>query len=254
MLIKNRSDNCTLVFLPGFLGFHQYGFAGFEISYFKNLKTRLQNEGVSFLFPSTLKTATVAERAEHFSREIMQSANEKFILIGHSMGGLDGRFAIHHLDPDHRVRALVTLATPHHGTPLASWILESNGPLQNLFRFIGANGLRDLTPEACLKRNQELIDRQDVSYISYTGKRAIRDMPRFLRPLGRMVEKAEGDNDCLVSVSSAKWGDFRGTVPADHFEIVGWNLGSRKARIKRPFGHIEFFARILNDVLETVGE
>ena len=32
---------------------------------------------------------------------------------------------------------------------------------------------------------------------------------------------AAGDNDGLVPVESAKWGDYQGTVPADHMDEVG---------------------------------
>jgi triacylglycerol lipase len=40
-------------------------------------------------------------------------------IIGHSKGGLIGRYYVERLGGDARVRALITLGTPHHGTPLA---------------------------------------------------------------------------------------------------------------------------------------
>jgi triacylglycerol esterase/lipase EstA (alpha/beta hydrolase family) len=40
-------------------------------------------------------------------------------IIGHSKGGLIGRYYVKRLGGDQRVRQLVTLGTPHHGTPLA---------------------------------------------------------------------------------------------------------------------------------------
>jgi triacylglycerol lipase len=40
-------------------------------------------------------------------------------IIGHSKGGLIGRYYVERLGGDARVRTLITLGTPHHGTPLA---------------------------------------------------------------------------------------------------------------------------------------
>lgn len=46
-------------------------------------------------------------------------------LIGHSMGGLDGRFLITHLKPKNfKVRSLTTIATPHRGSTFADYMLE----------------------------------------------------------------------------------------------------------------------------------
>jgi pimeloyl-ACP methyl ester carboxylesterase len=40
-------------------------------------------------------------------------------IIGHSLGGLVGRYYVKRLGGDKRVKTLITLGTPHHGTPLA---------------------------------------------------------------------------------------------------------------------------------------
>lgn len=40
-------------------------------------------------------------------------------IIGHSKGGLIGRYYVKRLGGDQRVKNLVTLGTPHHGTPMA---------------------------------------------------------------------------------------------------------------------------------------
>lgn len=246
MLIKNRLSNTTVVFLPGFLGFHQF----LGVHYFRKLESTLRHEGVDILFPSTLMTGTVAERAENLSLTIKKCTTEKLILIGHSMGGLDGRFLIHHLDPDHRVQTLITISTPHHGTALAPWILDSPGLFQSAIRLIGTEALRDMTPEMCQIRNREMTNRPDVSYVSYAGKREVRDTPLLLQPFGKILEKEEGKNDGLVSTQSAQWGNFRGTVPADHFELAGWSLALPNPEIQRPFPHITFYANILNKIME----
>jgi len=40
-------------------------------------------------------------------------------IVGHSKGGLIGRYYVKRLGGDKRVNALITLAAPHHGTPVA---------------------------------------------------------------------------------------------------------------------------------------
>ena len=40
-------------------------------------------------------------------------------LIGHSLGGLIARYAVQRLELDHVTRSVITIATPHHGSPLA---------------------------------------------------------------------------------------------------------------------------------------
>ena len=47
----------------------------------------------------------------------------------------------------------------------------------------------------------------------------------------------EGDNDGLVSVDSATWGDFRGVLPADHLDQVGMSDPLATA----PLDHHAFF-------------
>ena len=44
---------------------------------------------------------------------------EKFHIVGHSMGGLIAKHYIQSHGGDKRVQSLVTLGTPHHGTPTA---------------------------------------------------------------------------------------------------------------------------------------
>jgi triacylglycerol lipase len=44
---------------------------------------------------------------------------DRFHIVGHSMGGLLARQYIQHRGGDRRVKSLITLGTPHHGTPTA---------------------------------------------------------------------------------------------------------------------------------------
>ena len=83
-------------------------------------------------------------------------------------------------------------------------------------------------------------DREDVSYSSYASCRPPGELPFWLRPYGRVIGE---DNDGLVPVSSARWGQFRGIVRSDHMELIGWSLGLPDARTGRPFDHLPFWTR-----------
>ncbi len=48
-------------------------------------------------------------------------------IIGHSMGGLIGRYYVKRLGGDARVKNLITLGTPHNGSPSAYWGILSHG-------------------------------------------------------------------------------------------------------------------------------
>jgi len=121
--------------VPGFFGFANLG----ELVYFGHVRTFLEREFLRREIPVELHivpshpTASIRVRARDLLETIEQTArgdDGPIHLIGHSTGGLDARLLLSPgvtlgdgLDPTPwvgRVRSLVTLATPHHGTPLAS--------------------------------------------------------------------------------------------------------------------------------------
>ena len=59
--------------------------------------------------------------AQKMEGHFVKITNSKiFHIIGHSMGGLIARQYIQFHGGDERVKSLITLGTPHHGTPLAT--------------------------------------------------------------------------------------------------------------------------------------
>ena len=57
--------------------------------------------------------------AEKVERLCQRYGMDRFHIVGHSMGGLLARHYIQHCGGDRRVKTLVTLGTPHRGTPTA---------------------------------------------------------------------------------------------------------------------------------------
>lgn len=70
--------------------------------------------------------------------------------------------------------------------------------------------------------------------------------------MGRCVEAAEGASDGLVSVRSANWGEFLGSVRADHFELIGWSLAPGDGQRQRPFDHLDLYRDIAARTLAAV--
>jgi triacylglycerol lipase len=67
-----------------------------------------------------------AHIAEKVERICARTGLERFHVVGHSKGGLIAREYVQHHGGDRRVKSLVTLGTPHHGTPTAAlgvWLM-----------------------------------------------------------------------------------------------------------------------------------
>ncbi|HHO69696.1 MAG TPA: alpha/beta fold hydrolase, partial [Gammaproteobacteria bacterium] len=199
--------------------------------------------------PVAPSAARIETRAGYLAAALAQIPEPDLYLVAHSMGGLDGRYLIQHHDPDHRIRALTTLGSPHRGSSLVHWLMETNGPVQWFGRRYLVPGVHQLAPEACARFNEQVPDRDDVVYRSWAACRPVEEMPWLYREPTRVLAQREGDNDSQVSVASARWGKFCGTVRADHLELAGWSFGLPARRHGRPFDHLAFYRRLVAELL-----
>ncbi len=135
--------------IPGFFGFANIG----ELKYFAHVREQLDavferaGTAVDIHYVATLPTASLARRALRLANTIAATAgdgDQPIHLIGHSTGGLDARLVVSPgvtLRTDHdferlaaRVRSVVSVASPHHGAPLASLFTSVLG--QRLLRVL----------------------------------------------------------------------------------------------------------------------
>ena len=189
-----------IVFCHGLFGFDVIGPAGFkplQVSYWVGVEDALRKIGVDVLIARVPASASIEERAKVLCELIDRTFPGRDIaLVGHSMGGLDGRFLISRLRPTKfKVRALVTIATPHRGSSFADYVLEELlgtervPSMLSMMESVGVPGggkaFNDLTTcvlslsasfsladrGACsgkMKRfNEETPDDPDVQYFSY---------------------------------------------------------------------------------------
>lgn len=89
---------------------------------FARLTRRLRSHGFTRVHSLNYSPATndIRAAAERLAAEVEElvaaSGHERINIVGHSLGGLIARYYVQRLGGDSRVRTLVTLGTPHHGT------------------------------------------------------------------------------------------------------------------------------------------
>lgn len=213
-----------VVLVHGFCGFVKI--AGAE--YFRGVKATLERGGARVFAPRLPPLSGVAARAGALVEAVEAICEELEVdrvnLIAHSMGGLDGRYAIARLGLSDRVASLITIGTPHRGTPAADAVVALG--LRAFAAIADAIGIDVaavtwLTAEAAARFNREIADADGVFYGSVVG-RATAD---FRGPVRRFIERRAGDSDGLVPVSSQPWGEVVAEVEADHFQQIGWAGG-----------------------------
>ena len=243
------------------------------------------------VMPSTGSIASRAKALHSFlqSKAIGRGVN----FIGHSMGGLDCRHLISHLDPaEYAPLSLTTVGTPHRGSPFMDWCQENIGlgkmePDSAAEREVFSK-LRAMEDEAEAEKAKEddtkspklsmlsfaslpssfttyllsmldspayanlttkyltevfnpvTPDNPNVKYFSIAGRcegvnllhplwlpklvldgyeSKLRGQPN---PPSRHNPDWQWGNDCLVSIESAKWGEFLGVLEGcDHWAMRG---------------------------------
>jgi triacylglycerol lipase len=240
----------AIVFVPGLGSFSPINLGILRIEYFRGVGQALEEYGTPAYFPTLPPFAEVAQRARVLANSLSKLQVGRIHLVTHSMGGLESRYCIHHFDPERRIASLVTIGTPHRGTPLANWVLEEDGLFQRVTRSWVKTAVLDLTPESCQRFNDLIPNRVDVRYVSYAGVRPVTEMPSWFRPWTRMLGEKAGENDSQVPLSSAMWGEFKRTLRADHIELAGWNLGRSNEQDQRPFDHLSFYQEVLAELLK----
>ncbi len=235
-----------LVFLHGMAGFIELG----PLEYWADIINTLNAQGHDAYPLAVEPFATMAIRAQNAAQQIDEilenTGAQKVHLLGHSQGGLDGRYIISTLGYADRVASLTTIASPHQGV---STIDAALGLLPD-FTEEAIAAIFDAIAETVTDYDSDLLgqledisvahmqntfnpnnpDAPNVAYYSIGGRTqaspnvdtSVTDVinPLFLGTflIGTLLE---GENDGLVSITSAQWGTYLGTAPADHLDEIG---------------------------------
>lgn len=101
---------------------------------FARMAHRLKERGFRTLAPDLAPSSgssgldQLAEQLQRFIESNL-AAEERFDIVGFSMGGLIGRYYVQRLGGSQRVGHLITISAPHHGT-LVAYSLGSRGAKQ----------------------------------------------------------------------------------------------------------------------------
>jgi len=229
-----------IVLLCGMLGFTRMLWR----EYFRGVPTMLQQQGFTVLIPQMPFAQRIETRAR-FLAEFLDHENGPLHLIAHSMGGVDARFYISHLNGQRKIASLTTLASPHHGSILADHEMRT---WYSPYRHLPA--IPDLTLNAMADFNKRTPNCDNVLYRSYSAARKVPELPWFTRRFGRRIEAAEGANDSQVSVASAIWGEHIATLNCDHFELIGMNIWLNPFATRKAFEHLPVY-RDIGDWIRT---
>ncbi|KAJ1906624.1 hypothetical protein LPJ81_001251 [Coemansia sp. IMI 209127] len=94
-----------------------------QVHYWRGIREALEKVGTKVVIAKVSGTGGVSERARQLDALLSSKLpEEKVNIIGHSMGGLDARYLITHIDPkSYSVGSLTTVCTPHRGSPFMDW-------------------------------------------------------------------------------------------------------------------------------------
>ncbi|KAJ2925624.1 hypothetical protein H1R20_g11470, partial [Candolleomyces eurysporus] len=236
--LDHKATKNPVVFCHGLLGFDSVtigpAIAPLEVTHWRGIKEVLEENGNEVLITRVPATSSPVDRAKVLEEKISAVyPGRKVHLIGHSMGGLDCRYLTSHLTSrKFTVLSVTTIATPHRGSSFADHFLHSIGKhrLPQLISMLellpngGGDGkaFESLTLESMKQFNEETPDVEGVKYFSWGAVYEPGLIDTWKYPHSVILEK-EGPNDGLVSIESAKWGTYLGTLhQVNHLDLVGW--------------------------------
>jgi pimeloyl-ACP methyl ester carboxylesterase len=243
-----------VVLIPGFFGFEALGdlryFAGVAAALEKALQERGAPAKVWEL--PTLPTASIRVRAASVLDRvgaIAERSDGPIHLVGHSTGGLDARLALAptaSLPSDQpqkpifeRVQTLVTVSTPHLGTPLASFFASAAGkPLLRVFALAMAALLQErrlplkvpLTLGRILARADDLLGLRNTTIDELYGGLLSDFGPEQRREVAELLEQIASDQSLIFQLTPAAV-DLLNSATADP---EGVRYGSVVTRAGRP--------------------
>jgi triacylglycerol lipase len=211
----------------------------------------------------TTAGADVAARIDEICAE---TGAEKVNIIAHSKGGLDARYAISGLGKGAKVASLTTMNTPHHGVRFADTATKLRLPVylrlakvfNAAFRTFGDaapdfyGSTRQFRTDEALAFNEQHPDDPQVYYQSYTSVMSRPSSDSLLAPSFYLIKRLGEENDGLVSVDSARWGNFRGVFRNEqgkrgisHADIVDMHREDYKG-----FNVIDAYINIVSELKE----
>ena len=219
---RRPGERHAIYLIPGFFGFANLGRLRYFVHVHEFLRERCAERGVDARVHvvHTHPTASLPARAALVLETLARTLgrNEVAHLIGHSTGGVDARLATARgvrLPTDAgverlagRVRSVVGVSAPHHGTPLAAALTTRRGQdLLALLSLVTAYALRfghlplsALTSAAALFASSERLTKGTI-FDDIRG-RLLADFSRTRRrAVARLLREAGEDQSLLLQLT-----------------------------------------------------
>ncbi|PCK20180.1 lipase [Bacillus pumilus] len=154
-------------------------------------------------------------------KEIYDTFGRKLIVIGHSKGGVDTQSALVYYNAHSYVEKVITLGSPHYGTPLADLAYSKGGSWLAQILGLKSDALYSLQTGlmAAFRSETDPLETFPHKYITYSGS----EWGTFgsVLFLGGMYLKSFGANDGAVTVSSTRLSYANNILPGkwDHYSI-----------------------------------
>lgn len=197
------------------------------LNYWGRIPAELEKNGAVIYYGEQQSALSVPDSSAELAKKIEEIVTKtgcgKVNIIAHSKGGLDSRYAISKLGCDKYVASLTTINTPHRGCIFAEYLLKTapenfkkmiEQTYNKAFYMLGDNSpnfmeaVKCLTNSYCEEFNKEVPNSTDVMYQSYGSKALNSRSGKFpLNVSYPIVKKYDGDNDGLVALTSAEWGE-----------------------------------------------
>lgn len=268
-----------IVLAHGMGGFAEFGLLQYWAGVAEALASQGYPAYTAVVDPLNGSDVRAAQLAEHVDLVLACTCAEKVNLIGHSQGGIDSRVLTNTLGYADRVASITTLATPHLGSPLAPLLIDyvpsEADPLIDFVAWLVTEIYTDPEHEtrfreAVLWVTEDFLveywaahpDPEGVARYSFAGRAGLTASgkpdcedaalpnPKEHNPISglmlapwTLIGGLSGvTNDGLVTVQSARWGEFRGCLPADHMQEIGLGLPQTFDHLAVFVAHAEFLA------------
>lgn len=253
------------------------------VDYFYGVKSALEDEGYTVFVTKQDCFNSTASRAQEVFNELLyikatHPSYTKFNIVAHSQGALDARYLVSNLSAvvngkvvrgSDLVASITSISGVHRGSPVADAVLgilpsgasrDIAAGIVNLFWKVffknetpnAEAAIINLSTSFMLNTfNPNVKNVTGIYYQSYAGRiKTFTPTAIVSTPLNLYISSVDGPNDCMVSVNSAKWGNFRGELTGswwcgglDHFMEIGHLFG-----ITPGFNAPDFYVGVARDL------
>jgi len=213
------------------------------VDYWGKIPAAMKDNGANVFITNVSAMNSKAVKGAQWKEQVLNvlavTGASKVNVIGHSDGCLYTRYAISNLGMASKVASHTSMGGPHRGSVIADMIMGLGdatgltglvGPALDLvFSFVYGgdpedcvtNGYEETRPYMINVFNPNTPNMAGVYYQSYAGKITNSLGTNIMALTWAAMLPFEGANDGLVSITSAKWGNFRGVLDGGFWSFLG---------------------------------